>query len=138
MNQLPLRPGSTLTSKSTLTSSSPASRLLGNEIALPLLLLPPPNVKPSPAFHDAVPATVAVRPLPDESAAVVPLVSSSLYQATRPVVVSLAAAGVAASPAAVIATPIAAARKPRETLVVTFMECPLLVVVITAAYFTRR
>ncbi len=77
-------------------------------IALPPLFAPPANVKPSPAFHDAVPATVPLRPLPDESAAVVPLVSSSLYQATSPVDTSLAEAGIAASPAAVTATPIAA------------------------------
>src|SRR6478672_1954839 len=86
MNQLPLvRLGSTHTSKSTVTSSSPDSRLLGSVMALPLLLAPPLKVKPSPAFHVAAPATVPLRPLPDESAATVPEVSSSFHQPTRSV-----------------------------------------------------
>jgi hypothetical protein len=50
---------------------------------------------------------------------------------------SLAEAGIAARPAAVTATLIAAAMNPRETLVV-FMERPLLVVIDMATYLTRR
>src|SRR6266540_2101505 len=110
MNQLPESVGSTQTSKSTVTLSRPASRLLGSATALPLLLEPPEKVKPSPAFQLAVPVTVPSRPLPDESAATVPLVSSSFHHPTRSLVRSPSTAPAEGS--------VAVAAPPRTTAIV--------------------
>src|SRR6476620_2628189 len=101
MNQLPVSDGSTQTSRSTVTASSTASRSLGSLMLLPPLLAPPEKVKPSPEFQVEAPCTVPALPLPEESAAVVPVVSSSFHQPTRSVVRSPSApdAGVAATAA---------------------------------------
>ena len=116
MNQLPASVGSTQTSRSTVTASRPASRSLGSLMLLPPLFAPPEKVKPSPAFHVEAPCTVPARPLPEESAAVVPVVSSSFHQPTRSVVrsPSAPAAGEVATAAPPTAAASATARRARS------------------------